>query len=78
MSATVIVSPKGQVTLPARVRRALGIHEGDALRIEVQGDAITLERVEDLHALSVIASGYARGAEPVMDVDAYYQEHRGR
>lgn len=77
MASTVIVSPKGQVTLPARLRRALGIHEGDALRIGIDGDAITLERVSDLRSLSARASRYARAVEPVTDVDAYYQSHRG-
>jgi AbrB family looped-hinge helix DNA binding protein len=38
-SANVVqLSPRGQVTLPALVRRALGLEPGDNLVISVEGD----------------------------------------
>jgi len=36
-----------QVTIPAEVRRALGIRVGDYLSVKVVGDRIVLEKVED-------------------------------
>jgi len=43
-SATLLVKVKrrGQITLPAKVRRALGIEEGDYLEVRVEGDRIVL------------------------------------
>jgi AbrB family looped-hinge helix DNA binding protein len=37
------VSPRGQVTLPASVRRALGLEPGDNLLISVEGDRAVLQ-----------------------------------
>jgi AbrB family looped-hinge helix DNA binding protein len=51
------VSSKGQVTIPKKVRNALGIRQGDILRLEVEGDHAVLTRVAgggegDLKALA--------------------------
>jgi AbrB family looped-hinge helix DNA binding protein len=45
------VSSKGQITLPAQVRRALGIEPNDRLMVEARGDAIVITRAPDLFAL---------------------------
>jgi antitoxin PrlF len=37
------LSPRGQVTLPAPVRKALGLEPGDNLVISVEGDRAVLE-----------------------------------
>ncbi len=43
-STTVVqLSPRGQVTLPARVRKALGLEPGDNLVISVEGDRAVIE-----------------------------------
>ena len=39
------VTSKGQVTIPKKVRSALGIRRGDILRLEVEGDRAVLKRV---------------------------------
>lgn len=53
---TARVSSKGQVTIPMRVRRAVGIDEGDVLVFTVGAQGkVTLERLnsdEELDALS--------------------------
>lgn len=36
------VTRNGQITLPAAVRRAAGIEEGDLVAVALEGDAITL------------------------------------
>ena len=36
------VTRNGQITLPAAVRRAAGIEEGDLIAVTIEGDTITL------------------------------------
>lgn len=36
------VSTKGQVVLPSRIRRRLGLRAGDSLGVELEGDRIIL------------------------------------
>jgi AbrB family looped-hinge helix DNA binding protein len=42
------VTKKGQVTIPAEIRRALGIREGDQLGFLKQGNDFILVRPEDI------------------------------
>lgn len=42
------LSSRGQVTLPAPVRKALGLHSGDAFRVQVMDGRVVLEPVEVL------------------------------
>jgi AbrB family looped-hinge helix DNA binding protein len=37
-----IVGPKGQITLPAEVRRRLGLRPKDRVQIRVEDDAVTI------------------------------------
>lgn len=43
MSETAIVSGRGQITLPARLRKRLGIKGGDPVLLEEKGNAILLK-----------------------------------
>lgn len=78
MKAIVTLSSKGQFTLPADVRTALGLKQGDRLEVSLEesGQTFTVSRVPDLEELSARISGYAKRRAPVTDVDSYYQEHR--
>jgi len=49
--ATSIISSKGQVTLPARMRRQLGLRPNDPVTIETVGDAIVIKRAADFFEL---------------------------
>lgn len=40
------LSPRGQVTLPAGLRRSLGLRAGDAFRVRVDDGRVVLEPVE--------------------------------
>ncbi len=42
MPETLIVSPRGQITLPASMRKHLGIEPGGAILIEEKDGALTL------------------------------------
>lgn len=35
-----------QVTIPAEIRKALGIREGELLEVHIEGDRIVLKRLE--------------------------------
>jgi AbrB family looped-hinge helix DNA binding protein len=43
------VLPKGQITLPKKVREHLGIHVGDALVIEEKKDSIILKKGKTIY-----------------------------
>jgi antitoxin PrlF len=42
------LSSKGQVTIPADIRRAMGVEPGDMVVYEVRGKSVTVKRVEPL------------------------------
>ncbi len=44
------LSTKGQVTIPADLRRAIGIEPGDIVAYELQGKSVKLKRVEPFDA----------------------------
>ena len=39
------ITSKGQMTIPKKVRNALGFHQGDLVRFEVEGDRAVISRV---------------------------------
>ena len=45
------VSSKGQITLPARVRQALGIRAKDKVRFVIAGDSIVVKPVRSFRRL---------------------------
>ena len=46
------ISEKGQITLPARMRRRLGLKPRDAVAIETVGDAIVVRRAVNFFELN--------------------------
>ena len=48
-----VVTRKGQVTIPAPIREALGIKQGDSVTFQVEGEAVKLKP-----AHSTLAEGY--------------------
>lgn len=45
------ITSKGQMTIPVRVRRALGINEGDSFLVTVEGTEIHLRKLEPFRPL---------------------------
>jgi len=80
MTAT-LLSSRGQVVIPAQVRRMLGLVTGDQLRVSVSedGSEIRLRRQESLTEMADRLSSYARpGVEPLLDSRAYYEQREPR
>lgn len=43
-----IVTRKGQITIPAAIRKALKIAEGDRVQVELDGDQVKLRRSQSV------------------------------
>ena len=79
------VTSKGQVTIPKRVREALGIDAGDAVLFRVESEQAVMKRIPDLIELAgtvevpaelrdvpweeVIAAARKAWAREAMDID---------
>jgi antitoxin PrlF len=70
---TATLSSKSQLVLPAEIRRKLGIHPGDQLFVELEGDHAVIRKASasDVEALaayrSAIWQGYADELEQARD-----------
>lgn len=49
------LSTKGQITIPADLRKAIGIEPGDIVAYELQGKSVKLKRVEPFDAAYLAA-----------------------
>jgi len=47
-SALISVTSQGQITIPASIRRLLGISTGSSIAIDVKGDNIILKKPNDV------------------------------
>lgn len=77
MDVAARLTSKGQITIPKSVRTALGLRDGDAVIIRVEGDRAVMARTPDLLELaaSIEVPANKRGApwEEVLT-----QSHRAR
>lgn len=73
------VTSKGQLTIPAEVRRALGIREGDSLVFEVEGGKVRV-RVARRPVSFADYAGIWREGEGLSseEVNEYVRDLRGR
>jgi AbrB family looped-hinge helix DNA binding protein len=44
------ISTKGQVTIPASIRKAMGVEPGDQIAYELQGKTVKLKKIEPFDA----------------------------
>ena len=58
---TVQVSEKGQINLPARIRRELGMEPSSVLELEVQDGGILIRPLRSIRELEGSQSRYAEG-----------------
>ncbi len=52
MAKEVVVTRRGQTTIPTEIRRKLGIEEGSRLKVETEGDKVILTKVPSLFDLA--------------------------
>ena len=52
MAKEVVVTRRGQTTIPTEIRRELGIEEGSKLLVEVEGQKVILTKVPSLFDLA--------------------------
>jgi len=55
------LSSKGQITIPADLRKAIGIEPGDMLIYELQGKSVTLKKVDPFDTAYHAAVGETLG-----------------
>lgn len=58
---TVQVSDKGQITLPADVRKKLGVRAKSRVELDIRDGEVVLRPVKSLRELSGILHEYAKG-----------------
>lgn len=71
---TVTVTSKGQVTIPSRLRRELGIARGEKLLIVREGNSIKLIPVPKLSNLAGVDKEVFRGRKPSEEIEAVRKE----
>lgn len=77
------VKKKAQITIPLKIREAVGIDEGDVLDIEVKDKEIVLKPVKrrkielkfiDIKEFSKLRGILSLGGDAVKDTEALYDE----
>ncbi len=71
---TVTVSSKGQVTIPSKIRRELGIVKGERLLVAREENAIKLVPVPKLSELAGVDEGVFRGRKPSDEIETMRKE----
>jgi len=52
MAKEVVVTRRGQTTIPTEIRKSLGISEGSRLRVDVEGERVVFTKVPSLFDLA--------------------------
>ena len=74
MHSNAVVSSKGQVTLPAAMRAALGIEAGSRIQFEVRGKELVIKPELPITAYRGILQGYDLGnIEPEKEPDREFE-----
>lgn len=77
------VKKKAQITIPLKIREAVGIDEGDILDVEVKDKEIVLKPVKrkkielkfvDIKEFSKLRGIISLGGDAVKDTEALYEE----
>ncbi len=80
MKNTLTITSKGQTTLPAVIRKKLGIPEnGGVLNIafnEQRGQVIITKPMSIEELSNKLSKNIKPNTKPVLNVDEYYQMHR--
>jgi len=71
---TVVVSSKGQVTIPSKLRKQLNIEKGERLLVVQEKGAIKLVPVPKLSKLAGVDEELFRGRKPSDEIEATRKE----
>ena len=69
------VTRKGQTTIPAKIRKQLGIKEGDTLAVETNDNQIIFRKVPKLEDMCGIFAGEADIEEIKKEIDKMREEY---
>ena len=82
MTVTITMTSKGQITLPARVRRAMALHKrGDKLMLDFSpaSQQVVLSKPVSFEDIQARAKQYIKpGTTPLADVDFFYNTREPR
>ena len=67
MAQEVVVTRRGQTTIPTEVRKKLGIQEGTRLRVEAVGDKVVFTKVPSIFDLAGTSAGTVKEAFERLD-----------
>jgi len=73
-TTTVTVSSKGQITIPSKLRRQLGIGKGQRLLVAREENAIRLLPIPKLSELAGVDEELFRGRRPSEEIEAMRKE----
>jgi len=65
---TTTMTRKGQVTIPAEIRQALGLVEGDRLEVQLEAGAVCLRRAESVIARTAGIFAHPGPARPAEEL----------
>jgi AbrB family looped-hinge helix DNA binding protein len=81
MKDMITITSKGQTTIPAPVRRKLGLDKGGVLHINFNENKneLVISKPINVDELSKKLTGYIKsGVKPLVDADTFYQANRSR
>lgn len=70
------VSTSGRISLPAEFRKAVGLHDGGDVVVELAGDEIRIRTVDAVVARAQAIARRLLGDGPEGSVDAFLEERR--
>jgi AbrB family looped-hinge helix DNA binding protein len=76
MTIQVIITPNGRMSLPADIRKRLGLANGGALLIEETADGVILRTVEQSIAHAQALARQYTADKPEASVDAFLANRR--
>ena len=80
MKDTITITSKGQTTIPAPVRRKLGLDKGGGvlqINFNENKNELVISKATSIDDLSNKLTGYIKsGVKPLVDANAFYQANR--
>ena len=78
---TITISSRGQIVIPAHIRKKMNLSAGDQLNVDFDEDMqeVTLQRVESIDEMSKRFNSWIKpGTVPLEDVRGFYNTRKPR